>query len=177
MVKFCKISIILMITVLLTGCGIFQLSGWVLPDDNEYIACIETLDTPRKISAYMITNFTYEAHALWTPNPYTLWQTELGDCNDFATFGVFAYHWNGGEVYYIVISYIDDPVGHMIAVYVEDDGMSFSDNQFNSFYLRKTYFNSFDEIVEFDSTYYPNKVLRSYIVYDYWDNMVEVGYR
>lgn len=34
----------------------------LLPDDPEFIATIEELDTPKKIGDYMVENFTYELH-------------------------------------------------------------------------------------------------------------------
>lgn len=163
--------------IFLIGCGSFNLDGWIWPDDDEFIVCIEGLNTPRKISIYMLKNFTYEVHTISSPSPYILWKTGIGDCSDMATFGIFASNWHGGETYYIIIFYINDPVKHMIAVYVEDEGLSFSDNQTHSFYLKETYFDTFREIVEFDCEYYPDKKLKSYIVYDYWDDVVEEVYK
>jgi len=40
----------------LSGCGIFNLNGWITPADDDFIACIEELDTPQKIGDYMIEN-------------------------------------------------------------------------------------------------------------------------
>lgn len=159
--------------IFLTGCGVFSLNGWIWPDDLEFIALIEELDTPRKISCYMIDNFTYVEHDAWTPNPYTLWKTKEGDCNDFATFGIFMAHENDYETYYIIISYNNTSTEHMIAVYIEDEGLSFSDNKINSCFLSKHYFDSFKEIVYYDWRYHLANVFSGYVVYDYWDNVIE----
>jgi len=91
-----KIILLILILILLTGCGIFNLNGWICPDDGEFLAVIEELDTPQKIGDYMLENFTYEAHNFYAPDPYTLWKTKKGDCNDFSTFGVFI----AGNFYY-----------------------------------------------------------------------------
>ena len=160
----------------LTGCGIFGLDGWIWPDDSEFIALIKELDTPRKISLYMIDNFTYEKHDLLSLDPYTLWQTKKGDCNDFATFGIFVAHWHEYETYQIIISYKGTLTKHMIAVYVEDEGLSFSDNKENSCFLSQHWFNSFEEIVYYDWRYHLGNTLKSYVVYDYWDNEIEKWY-
>ena len=160
--------------IFLTSCsGIFNLNGWICPDDLEFIVLIEELDTPQKISTYMIDNFIYEKHDFWTPNPYFLWKRGKGDCNDFATFGIFVANYHGYETYSIIISYNNTSTKHMIAVYVEDDGMSFSDNKINSCFLSKHYFDSFKEIVYYDWRYHLANVFSGYVVYDYWDNVVK----
>jgi len=161
----------------LTSCGSISLNSWVCPDDSEFITCIEELDTPRKISLYMLDNFTYEEHKLWSPDPYTLWKTKKGDCNDFATFGIFAAHWHNYETYKIIISYKNTLTKHMIAVYVEDEGMSFSENRKNSCFLSQHWFNGFEEIVYYNWRYHLNYMLKGYIVYDYENNKIEEVYK
>jgi len=179
-----KKALLIIISILsimfLAGCGVFNLNGWVCPDDLEFIEVIEELNTPQKISDYMKENFIYEAHALWTPNPYTLWKTKKGDCNDFSTFGVFVANWHGYETYQIQIFYKGTLWRHYIAIYVEDGGLSFTDNQFYNRYLPDTYrFDTFEEIVEYDGTLrvigWP--VWKKYIVRDYKNNIVEEGYK
>ena len=124
----------------------------------------------------MQANFTYELHAIYAPDPYTLWKTKKGDCNDFSTFGVFIAHWHGYETYQIEIYYSGTIKKHWIAVYTEDDGLSFTDNQyyFNNYGY---FFDTFREIVEFDCKYFPDKELRKYSVKDYENNIVEEGYK
>lgn len=162
--------------IFLTGCGVFNLNGWVWPEVTDFITTIEGLKTLQEIANYMQDNFTYEKHNLWTPDPYALWKTGKGDCNDFATFGIFVADYHGYETYQIIISY-SNSTKHMIAVYVEDNGFSFSDNRIHSFYLKKTYFDTFEEIVDFDCEYYPDKEFKGYIVKDYENNLIEEVYK
>ena len=92
-----------------------------------------------------------------------------------STFGVWVVHWHDYEAYQIMIFWNGNFEKHRIAVYTEDDGLSFTDNQyyFNNYGY---FFDTFREIVEFDCNYFPDKELRKYIVYDYWNNEVEIGY-
>ena len=75
--------------------------------------------------------------------------------------------------YQIQIFYKGTFERHWIAVYIEEDKMSFTDNQYYSLYFGKTYSNTFREIVEFDCKYFPNEELRKYIVYDYENNVIK----
>lgn len=161
--------------IFLAGCGTFDLDGWVCPDDIDFIATIDKLKTPQDISTYMVENFTYEIHDFYAPDPYTLWKTKKGDCNDFATFGIFIADYHGYETYLIKIFYKGAFEKHVIAVYVEGDGLSFTDNRlyFNN---DGFYFNLFKEVVDWDSDNITFLDWRKYIVYDYWDNKVEVRY-
>jgi len=177
--KKALLIISILLIFFLTGCsGIFNLNGWICPDDLEFMAMVKELDTPRKISDYMIDNFTYKRHALWSPNPYTLWKTGKGDCNDFSTFGVFVASYHDYETYQIRIYYSGTVWKHFIAVYVEDGGLSFTDNQYYNLYLPGSYrFNTFKEIVDYDGilriTGWPE--WSNYIVYDYNMDVIEKG--
>jgi len=163
--------------IFLTSCGIFNLSSFVIPDNLYFMTEIGELDTPRKISDYMLDKFTYQKHTFYAPSPYQLWLTKNGDCNDFATFGIFVADYHGYETYQIEIFYKGTSGGHLIAVYVEEeDKMSFTDNQYYFNYYGH-WFNTFREIVEFDCKYFPNKELKKYTVKDYENNIVEEGYK
>ena len=49
-----KIILIIIVLILLTGCNeIYNLSNFILPDDAEFLALVEELDTPYKIGQYM----------------------------------------------------------------------------------------------------------------------------
>ena len=163
--------------IFLTGCGIFDLSSFVIPDNLYFMTEIGELDTPRKISDYMLDKFTYQKHAYYAPSPFQLWLTKNGDCNDFATFGIFVAHWNRYETYQIKIYYSGTIWKHFIAVYVEDDGLSFTDNQYYFNYYGH-WFNTFREIVEFDGMFritgWPE--WSKYIVYYYDRHIKEVEY-
>ena len=168
--------------IFLTSCGIFNLNGFIVPEPGkaEFMTIVEKLDTPQKISDYMLENFTYQKHLFYAPSPYQLWLTKNGDCNDFATFGVFVTHWHGlNETYQIKIYYCGTIIKHFIAIYIEDDGLSFTDCQYYNLCLPDGYrFNTFKEIVEYDGTLrtigWP--VWTKYIVYYYDGNIKEVGY-
>ena len=164
-----KIILLIIILIFLTGCS-YNLNYFVMPDDLEFLVLVEELDTPQKIGNYMLENFTYELHILWTPTPYILWKTKKGDCNDFATFGVFIADYHGYETWLIEIYWKNTIERHWLAIYKENE-YSFSDNWF---YFPAIY-NDFLEIVEYDS-FLQNKDWTKYIVYGYWDNEVEVRY-
>ncbi|MBA7547906.1 hypothetical protein ES705_40347 [subsurface metagenome] len=174
--KKALLIIFILSIIFLAGCGVFDLGGWVWPEDDiEFMALVEELDTPQKISDYMIKNFEYELHDLWTPDPYTLWQIKEGDCNDFATFGQFMAYHNDIETYIVAIYYKGILIKHALAVYVEDEGLSFTDNQY---YCNNDgfYFDSIREIVEYDNENLVIKEWRKYKVYDYWKDVVKVVY-
>ncbi len=158
------ILLFIILTLSLSGCGIFDLDDWVVPDDAEFLVLVQELDTPRKISDYMIDNFTYEFHDTYALNPYELYKLGRGDCNEFVTFGTFIAHYHGYITYELGIFYKN--FKHRIAVY-DKSNYSITNNQY--YYSG---FNTFKEIVEFDSNL-RNKVWSKYIVYDYWNNIVE----
>ncbi|GAJ14905.1 unnamed protein product, partial [marine sediment metagenome] len=104
--KKALLIIFILSIIFLAGCsGIFNLNGWIWPDDLEFMALIEELDTPQKISDYMRENFIYKANVIYAPDPYTLWKTGEGDCNDLETFARFVANWHGYETYQIKIYY------------------------------------------------------------------------
>ena len=165
-----KIILLLIVLIFLTGCsGIYNLINFVLPDDVEFIACIKELDTPEKISNYILENFTYEVHDFYAPDPYILWKTKKGDCNDMSTFGVFVADYHGYETWQIKI-FDNSLYKHYVAVYDEDIWLSITDNQYYFFG-----FDNFEEIVNY-VCYIRDRKWTKYIVYDYWNNEVEIGY-
>ena len=155
------IIILILISLTLTGCGIYNLNSFILPDDLEFIQTIEELDTPEKIANYMQENFIYQVHRIYAPSPYILWKIKEGDCNDFATFGIFVANYHGFKTWQIIISYKNSINKHAIAIYQED---------LLSITNKKRYFigfNSFEEIANI----YPD--WSKYIVYDYYGNVIE----
>lgn len=159
-----KIILLFIILIFLTaGCG-------TTPDDyGEFIACVEELDTPQKIGSYMLENFEYKIHDFWTLDPYELWQIKKGDCDDFSAFGVFAADYHGYETYQIKI-WDNTFYQHFVAVYNEDIWLSITDDQ--NYYFG---FDDFREIVDYVCDI-RDKVWTKYIVYDYWDDIVEEIY-
>lgn len=164
-----KMILLVLSLIFLTGCGIFDLNGWVTPDDKDFLACIQELNTPEKIGQYMQDNFIYEIHDFYAPDPYTLWQTKLGDCNDFSAFGIFIADYHDYETYQIEI--FDDTIfQHYVAVYNENIWYSITDCQ--NYYFG---FSTFEEIADYVCDI-RLKVWTKYIVYDYWNNIVEEIY-
>lgn len=159
---------------LLSGCGIYNLNNFVLPDDTRFIALVQELDTPRKISAYMIENFTYELHLLNILSPYQLYINKKGDCDDFANFAIFIAHHHSYETFLIKICYKNLAINHYLAIYKENGLYNFSDNQ----YYFSVNYDNFSDIVELDSQWIYDcygYIWSKYIVYDFWNDIVEQG--
>ena len=170
-----KAILIIIVLMFLTGCGIFDINDFTAPNDVKFIEMIENLNEPKKVSNYMIENFTYEVHHLYNLDPYALWKIKKGDCNDFAAFGIFIANYHGYITYQIRIYYKNTFIKHRIAIYKEDDKYNFSDNQYY-YYVN---YDNFSDIVELDSQwahYLYGYVWLKYIVYDYDMNIVETGY-
>lgn len=161
--------LIFILTIFLSGCSVFNLSNFVLPNDPEFISCIEKLNTPKKICSYMKDNFTYKENIFYNPDPYTLWLTHEGDCNDLCTFAIFVAHYHNYKTFQIQISFKRTFIRHILAVYTENDKYSYSDI--------KAYCpicaSSFDEIISHYSTKNHELELKSYKVYDYNMNLIE----
>lgn len=163
-----KIILLLLIVFTLSGCGIYNLNGFTLPDDMEFLAVIEELDTPKKICQYMLNNFEYhEKYTYKTLNPYELFIIKKGDCDDFSNFAKFIANYHDYETYQILMFFSSTINKHSIVVYVEDK-LSFSDSQY---YFSG--FNNFREIVKFDCEYLIFEKLIKYIIYDYDMNIIE----
>lgn len=166
-----KVLLSIIILILLTGCsGLYNLNNFVLPGDIEFLALIEELDTPEKICQYMADNFTSEQHD-YPLTPYQLYITKKGDCDDFAAFARFIANYHGIETYQILILY-PEPIyyitcWHAIAVYREGNYFTVSENQWYWDWVR---FNNFGSIMNVFNGW------SKYIVYDYWNNIIEIGY-
>ena len=137
-----KLILILILTVFLSGCGIFNLNNFVMPDDIDFINIVESLDTPQKICNYMQENFTYKYHTFYAPSPYILWKIREGDCNDFSTFAVFIADYHRYETYQIMIRFKGTLIGHYLGVFVED-GYNYSNNRL----YHPINVNTFEEVV------------------------------
>ena len=164
-----KIILFLILIIFLSGCGIYHLSNFTLPDDTEFLALIEELDTPEKIVAYMMINFTYEWHNLYAPDPYTLWKTKKGDCNDFSTFATFVANYHNYTTYQIHIYFKGTSISHMLVVYLENDKYTYSNGQI----YHPINVSTFKEVVEH---YFKSPIeyeLNYYKIYDYNMNIVE----
>ena len=151
----------------------YNLSNFVIPDDSEFLAVIESLDTPEKACEYTMENFEWESYLL-NYSPYQVWlantKASTGDCNDIACFLAFITHYHGYEVYRIVIQFRGTFIGHALCVFVEEGQYTYSSNQ----YYHPIYVNTFDEIVGNYFTYQWRE-LQSYRVYDYNNKLIEKG--
>ena len=158
-----------LIIFLITGCARFNPGEYVIPEDGGFLAVINSLYTPEDISNYMLANFTYEAHDFTAQTPYELYLSKKGDCDEFSNFGVTVANFHGYETWQIQI-FDNSFYSHYVAVYDEDIWLSITDNQY--------YFSGFDDFMEIvEYVYYiRNKVWTKYIVYDYWNNKIEIGY-
>lgn len=171
----CAVVICILAMILLSGCGSFDLAGWTIPDDQEFIKLISELNTPPKIGAYMVENFTHKAS--YAPiSPYELFLSKRGDCDAFAKFGIFMAHENNIKTYEIRIFYKGTINKHMVAVYVETKGLSVTDNR-PYFNKDGNYFNTFREIVEWNYNYFQYGEWTKYKVLDYEGLMIEEGER
>lgn len=164
-----KIILSIIILIFLTGCGLYNLNYFTMPDDADFLALVKELDTPEKIGNYMAENFTYEFHDLYALDPYILWKLKKGDCNDFVIFGTFIANYHGYITYQLGIFYKN--LKHRIAIYEENSYYSITDNQY--YYPD---FNTFKEIVEFDNILRDNNNWTKYIIYDYNNKVIEIGY-
>jgi len=162
-----KLIIILMLsTLFLSGCGIYNLNSFVLPDDVEFLALVEELDTPEKIGNYMEENFKYEARPYHCLTPYEFWKGKKGDCNDYSCFAVFMATQNNYEAYQLKIFYTDYSDSHALAVFKEKY-YTFTDCQF---YYRE--YLTIKDIVDFHTSL-REKIWLKYIVYDSYMNIFE----
>ena len=166
------IVILILLVVTLSGCGTFNLSGWIMPGDLEFLAVIENLDTPEKICNYMKENFTYKEHPFYAPDPYTTWQIKEGDCNDLAIFAIFIANYHGYKVYQIHIHFKGTFIKHFLAVYIENGKYTYSNIKAYCPICADT----FEEVIsDFFKTCFEYE-LRKYKVYDYEMNLVEEGH-
>ena len=162
----------ILLTIFLSGCGLYNLSNFVLPNDAEFLALIQRLDTPEKICNYILYNFGDEAHALNVLTPYQLYLVEKGDCDDKANFAVCFANYHGYRTYQILICYSGTIFKHQIAIYEEDNGYTFSSNG----YYYPVNYNNFLDIVKLNSQkIYEDYgyIWKKFTVYDYDMNIVE----
>lgn len=166
------VLILLILVIILSGCSsVSNLRNFNLPDDLEFLELVESLDTPEKICNYMRENFIYKAHCFYAPDPYTLWKIKEGDCNDFADFARFIANYHGYETYGILICFKDTFIRHVLAVFVENNKLTYLDNK--AYY--PIYVDTFEEIVSYCISYTTEYEYKSYKVYDYENNLIEVG--
>ena len=142
-----------------------------MPDNLEFLAVVESLDTPEKIGNYMKENFTYKRHYFYAPSPYMLWKLREGDCNDFTTFGIFVANYHGYITYQINIWLERIKDTHYLGVYIENNKYTYSSNM--AYY--PIYVDTFEEVVRDWEGNQSKYQVKSYEVYDYDLNIIETG--
>ncbi|MCK4448731.1 MAG: hypothetical protein KAW56_16820 [Candidatus Marinimicrobia bacterium] len=169
-----KIALLIISLIFLSGCGfVYNLTNFTIPDDENFIKVIESLDTPKKICAYMEDNFEWE-FTTFAYDPYTMWliNTKAGDCNDHSTWAIFVAHYHGYEVYQIKVwaDYEGYPswVFHLLGVFVEDGKYNYSSN-WRYFPIQV---DTFREIVDHHIGTWDVKLYK-YKVLDYEMNIIE----
>ena len=162
--------LIFILTIFLSGCGVFSLSNFVLPDDIDFIKTIEINDTPQKICCYVKENFTYKENLFYNPSPYELWLNPEGDCNDFVTYALFGANYHNYPTWQMFIYFKGTFIKHILGIFLEDGKYT---------YLNiKAYCpicaSSFKDVV---SHYFINHELELnyYKVFDYNMNLIETG--
>ena len=154
--------------ILSSGCGAFNPNDIILPDDLEFIQTVKILNTPEKISNYMQDNFAYKENFYSDPDPYVLWLSREGDCDDMSTFATTCATYHGIPVYQIHLYFKGICICHSLAVYLENDKYTYSSNQ-NYF---PVYVSSFDDIV-LDYFKSDGREIIYYNIYDYQNNLIE----
>ena len=160
---------LLTIVLFLSGCGIYKLDWFVVPDDSDFNELVQEINTPEKISLYMLEHFKYVLNFLIAKSPYELYIKKEGDCNDFALFGQYIANENGYKTYKVRIYWCGTTTHHVITVYVEDSFLSFTDNLL--------YYSEYQEIrsIVDQSAINTRMVWKKYIVFDYDNNIIEKG--
>ena len=160
--------------ILLSGCGVFNLGDFVLPDDYdiEFIKTVKTLNTPEKICNYMDDNFTY----FCDPNkailsPYQSWLIKEVDCDDMSTFATSAANYHNYPAYQIYIYFKGTLIYHALAIYLENDKYTYSSNQ--TYY--PLYTSSFNDIV-LDYFKHDKREINYYEIFDYNMDLIEKIY-
>ena len=164
-----KLITIVLLTIFLTGCGVYNLTNFTIPNDNEFVAVIESLDTPKKICQYMHDNFEHKVTIFACYDPYIMWllNTKAGDCNDYATWAMFVAHYHGYEVYMAIV-YSGSIYSHALAIFVENGKYNYSSNDVYC----PVQVNTFKEIIDCHAKSWNIKV-KSYKIYDYNMNLVK----
>jgi len=119
-----KISLSVLVICLifvLVGC-----SGVVTPTTASFQETISSLDTPEKLSDWMLKNIEYESHyEIWVEtgvqyiaSPEEIFESKCGDCADFAVFACAVLEYHGYETEILGIEVASDPSkGHAVCVY------------------------------------------------------------
>ena len=168
-----KISLSVLVICLifiLVGC-----SGVLTPTTASFQETINSLDTPEKLSDWILKNIEPESHyEIWVEtgvqyiaSPEEIFESKLGDCADFAVFACAVLEYHGYETEILGISVASDPSrGHAVCVYHSSSLL---------------YIISVGRIEGPYQTYQDiafalNKDWSEYRIYDSWSTFQELGY-
>jgi len=118
----------------------------------HFLECVKELDTVPKIAQYM-ENFTYRKHTN-AYTPYQMWKYQIGDCNDYAAFGVFVAKQHSIEAYQVQVWYTNCST-HVNAVYKVGDYWVLTDC-----WVYHEKFRSIDEAIKWHSIYSHRDLVR-----------------
>ena len=158
---------LIMCLIVCTGCKILNISDWVAPDDLDFIILVDELNTPEKISDYMMDNFKY-GFVKGLITPYELYLTKVGNCNDFAYFGRWIAHYHDYSTYWIRIFFTTGTSRHIIQIYVEGE-YNYSTNQKYCPIQADTFRGCVLDYI----LYYSKKELEKFDVYNYQGVLIE----
>jgi len=164
-----KISLSVLVIFLifvLVGC-----SGVVTPTTANFQETISSLDTPEKLSDWMLKNIKYESYYETGINyrltPEEIFESKCGCCAEFAIFACVVLEYHGYETEIFTISVASDPSkGHAVCVY-HSSGLLYIINVGRIEGPYQTYH---------DIAFALNKDWSEYHLYDSWSTFQELGY-
>jgi len=98
----------------------------------EFQAAVSSLDTPEKLSQWMIENLTGESYyeqekesgTRYTSPPDEIFETRNGNCRVFAVFACYILQYHGYEAEILSIKVAsDESMNHVVCVYRSDDSL------------------------------------------------------
>ena len=167
-----KYLILLLVLALMTsGCGLFNISGFVMPDDLEFYELVMSLDTPQKIDAWLTKYCSYKESPYHSLSPYEFWKLKEGDCNDFADFAEWVAHLHGIKTYTVLLLLKDTWFSHVLTIYVENGLYNYQ----NVKSYRTIQADNFFEVVDHWQSTEKNYSCNYYKIYDYESKIIEKG--
>ena len=166
------IGLVLVLTI--TAFAVFDLTGY---NSNTVNNAMASYDHPSEIVSYMASHFTYKSHSTsWSPEQFYI--NKWGDCNDFATYGIYCAYKVAGmskeSLYQVRIRYTDG-VQHVLAIYAlyptfPEFNFGYSSN--GNYYHSKSFRNWF-ECVDNYLTYHTSKTAVWADCYSYDYNLMQ----
>ena len=100
-----------------------------LPTPATLQQAVEYLDTPEKISDFLINEVQFVFHdGCISFSPDVFFKKQRGDCKDYATFASYVLDQNGYEAEIVTFTWYDQSGnrnGHVVVIYTEKDGTQY----------------------------------------------------